>query len=229
MREQVTAALNRAVLADHLGAALRRHRIGTVLDVGAHTGEYATLLRGIGYEGSIVSYEPVPETFERLAAASVADEGWTAHRLALGDRDGSATIHVARSSDFSSLRRFSDYGVAAFATAARVERRESVELRRLDGVLDQHVRGAATPILLKLDTQGWDMQVLEGASGVLDRVAALQTEVALQPIYDGVPTLDEVLGELAVRGFAPTGFFPVSRDEDMRLVEVDLVAVRSRS
>jgi FkbM family methyltransferase len=173
VREQVTAALERAVLADHLRAVLARHRIGTVLDVGAHAGEYATFLRGIGYDGAIVSYEPVRETFERLAAASVADEGWTAHRLALGDRDGSATIHVARSSDFSSFRRFSDYGSATFATAARVERREAVESRRLDGVLDQHVRDAATPILLKLDTQGWDMQVLEGAGGILDHVAAL--------------------------------------------------------
>jgi FkbM family methyltransferase len=226
MREQVTAALDRAVMADHIGAVLRRHRIGTVLDVGAHTGQYGSFLRGLGYDGAIVSYEPVPETFAQLEEASAADEGWTAHRLALGDTDGSATIHVARSSDFSSLRRISDYGTTTFADATHVERREAVESRRLDGVLGEHAPGAATPMLLKLDTQGWDMQVLDGATGILGDVAAVQTEVALQPIYEDVPSLDEVVAELSGRGFAPSGFFPVTRDADLRLVEVDLVAVR---
>jgi FkbM family methyltransferase len=228
VREQVTAALNRAVLADHLGAVLRGHGIRTVIDVGAHTGQYAALLRGLGYEGAIVSFEPVHETFEQLSAAAAGDERWTAQRLALGDRDGSATINVAHSSDFSSFREVSDFGARVFPEAARADRGEEVELRRLDGLLGTDLRDADAPMLLKLDTQGWDMEVLEGATGMLDRVAAVQTEVAFQAVYDGVPAIGEVVGALAARGFVPSGFFPVTRDDGLRLIEADLVAVRSR-
>ena len=69
--------------------------------------------------------------------------------------------------------------------------------------------------------------MLEGAAGVLDRVAAIQTEVPIRPLYEGVAGLPEVLVALGGCGFALSGVFPVSADVELRLIEVDCVAVRT--
>ncbi len=225
--ERVRAALNRAFYSNHLRSVFARYAIGLVVDVGAHHGEFARLLRGIGYAGAIVSYEPVAGAFEELSRASAGDPGWRIHRLALARTDGTRSINVSHSTDFSSFLRLQAHAESAFPEA-RVEGEETVDVRRLDAVLDEHATEAATaPIFLKIDTQGSDVEVLEGAGGVLDRVAALQTEVPLRPLYRGVAGMPEVLSVLTASGFALSGVFPVSADEELRLIEVDCVAVRT--
>lgn len=224
---RVRAALNRAFHSNHLRSVFDRYAIGLVVDVGSHHGEFARLVRGIGYDGAIVSYEPVGSAFEELSRRSADDPGWSAHRLALGRADGTRSINVSRSTDFSSFLPLSVHTESAFPEA-RVEAEELVDVRRLDAILHEHAPEAATaPIFLKIDTQGSDLEVLEGAGSVLDRVAALQTEVPLRPLYQGVAGMPEVLTVLSERGFALSGVFPVSADEELRLIEVDCVAVRT--
>src|SRR4051794_2397370 len=163
---QATAALERAVLADQLKSLLARYEIGTVIDVGANTGQYGNLLRGIGYSGAIVSFEPVEEAFRELCQAAEGDAGWSARQLALGAREEAATIKVARGSDLSSLLPVNDYGAAVLAERGAVAREQMVELHRLDSLLDDGEITAAGA-LLKTDTQGWDLEVLEGAERAL--------------------------------------------------------------
>ena len=225
--ERVRAAVNRAAVSNHLQAVFDRYAIELIVDVGAHHGQFARLVRGIGYEGPIVSYEPVPAAFEELARVSADDPAWSVHRLALGRREGPRPINVSKSTDFSSFRRLNAYALDAFPKA-RVAGEETVAVRRLDTALDEHAPDAgAAPIFLKIDTQGSDLDVLKSASGVLERVAALQTEVPLRPLYEGVAGMPQVLAALAAGGFALSGVFPVSADEELRLIEVDCVAVRT--
>jgi hypothetical protein len=62
---------------------------------------------------------------------------------------------------------------------------------------------------------------------MLDRVRAIQCELAVTPIYEMVPSMTTVLSWLMERGFEPTGFFPVSRKKDhLRVVELDCVLLR---
>jgi len=120
---------------------------------------------------------------------------------------------------------------AAENAALRLEPdKERVEVRRLDDVFDDAVRPLADPVtFLKLDTQGSDLEVLYGASGVLHRVAALVTELPVVPIYEGMPSLVDALGHLQDLGFEITGMFPVTRDRDgLGAVEFDCV-LRARS
>jgi hypothetical protein len=79
-----------------------------------------------------------------------------------------------------------------------------------------------------MDTQGWDLEVLAGAERTLDRVVALQSEVSVRPIYDGMPGLTESLQTFEERGFLLSGLFPVNVDRDFAAVEFDCVAVRRR-
>ena len=82
---------------------------------------------------------------------------------------------------------------------------------------------------LKIDTQGFDLQVIEGARQSLSLVAAVQTEVSVRPIYQGMPGFIEVYSALDAMGFDLTGLYPVTRDSFLRLVELDCVMVNRRA
>lgn len=202
-----------------------RYGVEVVLDVGANRGQYAKRLRTSGYRGRIVSFEPVPATYEVLKAAAENDPLWDVHRLALGSSTGSAAINIATDSTVSSFLEPNDEYVDRYAPGGTIGTDE-VQVMRLDGVLDD-ILGGSGPILLKCDTQGFDLEVLRGATGILDRVVAIQAELSVRPIYHGMIGYLDALREIAALGFTPAGFFPVDADDELRAVEVDGLFVRT--
>ena len=78
-------------------------------------------------------------------------------------------------------------------------------------------------IYLKIDTQGYDLEVIRGATESLPHIAAVQTELASQRLYQGMPSYIEVLNALDARGFHLSGVFPVSQDTLLRIIECDAV------
>jgi FkbM family methyltransferase len=215
-------------LGAHVGELLARREVDVVADVGAHLGQFGRLVRSEGYAGRIVSFEPVLAVYAALVkGCTAADPAWEAHRLALGSADETRTIGVARSTDFSSFRAPNERSLAEFAGYSAVEREEAVPVRRLDTVAaDYGLDDPELRIFLKLDTQGWDLDVLRGADATLARVVAVQTELPVQALYEGLPSAEEVLAHLEALGFAETARFPVTHDADGRPLEVDCIMER---
>lgn len=215
------------VLGLHLDRLFNRLAINVVLDVGAGGGDFGRWLRHNGYAGRIASFEPVSDSFERLAHHSARDPRWEAVRMALGSEDRSAEINVSELRVFSSFLERSRYSKDEIGEPAAVVRTETVPVQRLDGITELAFGDVAEPrVYLKMDTQGWDLEVLAGASGCLERIEALQSEVAVHPIYDGMPAMRDSLGRFEELGFGISGLFPVSLDSNLELVEFDCVAVR---
>lgn len=173
--------------------------VDLVLDVGAHVGEYGQWLRAGGYAGRIVSFEPVPESLEALARRARADGAWECRRLALGDRDGEARIHVNNYAYTSSLL---PVGAALRRVAPRfvTVRDEPVALARLDA-LGPGLRAGAGRIYLKLDVQGSERAVLEGARALLPHVVAIECELATTPLYEGQASFRALIDRLDDLGF----------------------------
>ncbi|MGE4180835.1 MAG: FkbM family methyltransferase [Limisphaerales bacterium] len=180
-------------------------RIDLVLDVGANEGQYAMELRKLGYTGRIVSFEPIREVGERLQAGLGADRDWEFRGMALGSSDGAATLQVGAESATSSLLKPSEYLVNR-AAHARSVRSEEVRVARLDTVFEPSWGGRR--IWLKLDTQGFEMEVLRGATESLPKVRIVQLELSLRPLYEGEPAFLEVAHWLAGRGFGLVGLEP---------------------
>ena len=213
-------------LHDHLRALFRRYAIDCVLDVGARHGDYADALRAFGYDGAIVSFEPIALNYRILTARAAGDARWHTRQIALGANNGEPEINVSRDTQFSSFLEPNEYAQKAFGEDPRVERRERVVLRRLDDVFDEVVPAASRRIFLKIDTQGYDLEVIDGASAVFDRVTALQIELAVNRIYDASPFYMDVIGSLTDAGFSLTGLYAVNRDPSLRVVDFDCVMVR---
>lgn len=209
-----------------LARILTLHGIDLVLDVGANTGQYAGRLRTLGYRGRIVSIEPLTDAHRQLAEAAAGDPLWTVGpRVALGDRDGTATLQRSAESDMSSFLPFRPE-MATLLDSAAMCGEEIVPVHRLDGLFEQFA-GPGDRVLLKSDTQGWDLAVLDGAAAVLDRITLVQIELALVPVYQGEPDWLVAVGRLAALGFSPILFSPGYFNRRLaRLLSMDGVFAR---
>jgi FkbM family methyltransferase len=221
-------ALSHYLAAEHISWLLRELRINCVLDVGANIGQYGQRLRARGYDGRIVSFEPLPHTAERLREAAHGDPDWHVVECALGDAEGTADMNVADGRGAtSSLLSPSEFG-KSWSSRLEGVRREQVRIRRLEDVFDEAVAGLDSPrVYLKLDTQGYDLQAFSGAGERIRDVLAMQSEVSNVPIYEGMPRLPEQISVYEAAGFQATEMFPVTRDrESLRAIEFDVVMVR---
>jgi FkbM family methyltransferase len=181
---------------------LERHGIGLVLDVGANVGNYAETLRSYGYAGRIVSIEPGRAAFEQLERRARRDAGWECIRAALGAREGHANLHISKTDECSSLLAL-EPRVSDSAPSWRYVGDELVTLRQLD-LIAAEVARPGERLWLKLDVQGFELNVLKGAAGTLPRIDAIETELLLEPLYEGQPSLPEMVQFLADAGFALT-------------------------
>jgi FkbM family methyltransferase len=221
--------------ARHLGRLFDQLRIDTVLDVGANDGGYREMLRDfVGYQGRIISFEPVPDTYAKLTAASQGDPLWRGYQMALGDEDSELQINVTQRSTMSSFltrdeSRLKDLGYQHLLNVTDVVRTEAVPVRRLDSMFGEITAGNPDArIYLKCDTQGFDLKVIAGAAESLRSIMALQIELSFKPIYANAPAYGEVLETMTAAGFDVTGIYPVRRDELFRIVNFDCVMINSR-
>jgi FkbM family methyltransferase len=171
-----------------------------VLDVGANAGLYASEIRSLGYRGRIVSFEPLSSAHAALAAAAAADPAWEAVRLALGDAPGEAALNVAGNSWSSSLRAMTGAHLRA-APESRYAGVETVEVETLDRVWDRFVRPGER-VWLKVDTQGHETAVLDGAAAALARVRTVQLEMSPVRLYEGETLFAEMYARMEAAGFA---------------------------
>ena len=205
----------------HITVLFETFKIDYVIDVGANEGQFGEMLRrDVGYRGPILSFEPQHDVAETLRVKAAADGNWIVVQNALGQRAGRLEINVCASQTFTSFK--SPDPSARTASSQAITRRESVEIRRLDSFeIPAHAR-----VYLKIDTQGFDLEVIRGATGVLDRVLTVQTEVAFIPLYKDVPDWRESVDVLGELGFVVSGFYSVSHDEAGRLITGDCLLVR---
>jgi FkbM family methyltransferase len=180
----------------------------TLVDVGANEGDLAKTVRARGFVGRIVAFEPAEASYRKLSACAADDPLWEVHKLALGSTTEERELKIAASSHMTSFLMPTKLARRAFGAEFSEVGRELVQVRRLDEIWEELVRGSRA--VLKVDAQGWDRRVLEGATGVMERIVGIQTEVSLHAYYEGVPDYLETLQWLRDFGFEPSWISAVS-------------------
>lgn len=210
-----------------LKRVLEKLFINCVLDVGANRGQYGILLRRMGYRGYIISFEPVRENYEVLKVIASQREPWRVFPYALGADNERREINVATESVFSSFLTPVEESQVRFR-GNRVMRKEEVDVWRLDHVLETCLMDISSPrIYLKLDTQGFDLSVIEGAQSILPKILALQTEVSLHNIYHGMQDFVDSVAKFQAKGFEVIDFITINRDIDqLCALEMDCIMAR---
>lgn len=198
------------------------HKIDLVFDVGANRGQYAQLLREFGYAGRIVSFEPLSSAHAQLIAASRKDPLWgIAPRTAIGDIDGEIAINISKNSVSSSILPMLAVHRSS-APESEYYASETVKLSKLDTIAPAYMNESSRSIYLKIDVQGFESQVLAGASQTLASVKGLQLELSLVPLYEGEPLFRDLLDKLDKLGYDLHAVVPGFTDmKSGRLLQLD--------
>lgn len=216
------------VLAEHLRRVFTRHQVDCVFDVGANDGAYAEWLRSeVGFKGQVVSFEPIADQVRILEQKSATDPLWTIFSCALGRVVGTQEFHVMESDVFSSFLKPDPSQPGKYADSNRVSRSIPVEVSTVAEVWQKiRTQHGLSHLYLKMDTQGFDLEVFAGAHDVLDSIVALQSELAFRGIYQDGADYSQAMSVFAAAGFRPSMLHPISFDENLAMIEADGVFVR---
>lgn len=211
------------------GFMLAERKVNLVLDVGANTGQFGELLRHIGYRGRIVSFEPLRAARAHLQKRAASDPLWElAPQAAIGAEEGEIDLHVAGNSVSSSVLQMLDShtSVAPESSYVAVER---VPIKRLDTLAMPYLTPDST-LFLKVDTQGYERQVLKGSPQLLARAVGCQLEMSFAPLYEGQVEYQQLLAEMLNAGMELWDLAPVLVDPSTgRLLQVDATFMRKCS
>lgn len=201
--------------------------VDLVLDVGANSGQFARKLRSLGYAGRMVSFEPLSSAHRELEKTACRDPLWTVHdRCAIGALDGEAVINIAGNFQSSSILPMLESHVSAAPGSAYVGA-EKAPLFRLDTAAPPYLEKSRKPFL-KIDTQGYEWHVLDGAGAVLPRIAGVLCELSLIPLYEGQHLWLDVIKRLEDEGFTLWAIFEGFSDRKIgRTLQVDALFFRS--
>ena len=208
----------RDVLVDELIS----RQISVVLDGGANIGQFASHLRACGYLGKIISFEPLENAFHTLTSNAAGDEKWDCINLALGACEKDEKINVAQNSVSSSIRKAESRNVAAEPAVAAIDE-QPTSIVPLDTIFPR----LATPadrVFLKLDVQGYENAVFQGAEETLSRLEGVVVECALTELYRGAWLFGDTSSFLTSAGFFISNIIPGFSDPRTgELLEVDAV------
>ena len=204
-------------------AILKANNVDLVLDVGASSGRYGLELRRHGYVGDILSFEPQPSPYERLAKRCSSDEKWTARQEAVGRSTDPIDLNISANGDSSSvlpmLQAHVDAAPESHYVAVRAVNQTTISLILPSLSCDRP--------FLKMDVQGYERAVIEGASLVIDRLVGIQMEMSLEPLYQEQMLYQEALQLMEDHGFVLWSIEPgFSHPSSGRLLQMDGLFMR---
>jgi FkbM family methyltransferase len=221
----VSTSFGRAALRQGVAASIE-HRAGlggmnfrTVVDVGANRGQFALFCRGEFPQATIISFEPLPHAAKKFHQVFRDDSNVTLHEMALGAAAGEAVMRVTNDDDASSLLPVSTAQGKLFGT--REVSQQTVPVRRLDKELP--LEQIVKPALLKIDVQGFELEVLRGATNLLPAFEAVYVEASFRELYVGQALVNEVIDLLNSVGFRLAGVYNQTVDHDGQPVQADFL------
>lgn len=205
---------------------LRSRNIDVVIDVGANSGQYGRRIRSAGYQRRILSFEPLSTAFATLSATTAEDQRWECRRLALGSQSGRLDLNVSADLEASSILPMEDRHLRHCPQSAYVDV-ETVDVATLDDVAGT-LLGEGDRIYLKLDVQGYELEVLRGGERLLSRTHLVEAELSLVPLYRGGPLYREVIDHLDRRGLELISVEGITEEpESGHMLQLDAVFARS--
>src|SRR6185312_14835315 len=171
--------------------------IATVYDIGAHVGTWTLLAKAIIPPASVYAFEPLSKHYDAFVASTKDIPDIHLYRVALGATKGPALFRVTDLSDASSILPLA--GSASRHFGIHEVERVPVEMVTLDDHCKEH--SLPLPDLMKLDVQGYELEVLRGGQTCLKSAKAIIMEVSFVRFYENQCLFDDVLHFMSDIGF----------------------------
>jgi FkbM family methyltransferase len=197
-RKALRQGVGAAIEHEPMLRTLAPYGIRTVLDVGANIGQFTLVARHVFPNSRVIAFEPLAAECERFASVHAGDSKVKLVRAALGPERATVAMHVAGARDSSSLLPITATQAQLFPGTGETHCESVQVLPLLEAVRDEELAG---PLLLKIDVQGFELQVLEACAPVLDRVEFVYVECSFVELYAGQAMAGEVAAWLHQRRF----------------------------
>jgi FkbM family methyltransferase len=205
---------------------INTYDIELLFDVGAYNGYYSQKMRDFGYKNKIISFEPREISFEELRQKSLRDANWIVNRYALGNEDTRSIINVSENAYSSSILNILPKHIEGSPRSKYVDK-EEIEIKKLDSIFDLFCKNITRNIMLKIDTQGYEKNVLDGAVNSLNKISILQLEMSLVSLYENETLYKDMIEYIEQRGYVlyslENGF---SNQTTGQLLQIDGIFVR---
>lgn len=209
--------------------AMDYNGINMLIDIGANVGQFSSMMRYVGYSKSIISFEPLQNEWHELNRISKKDPNWKVfERCALGSVNCESYINKSANSVSSSLMPILISHVKASPNSFYIDK-QLTKVLTLDSILQtQNTLFAGKEILLKIDTQGYELEILKGASKFLNITKGILVELSLIELYEGQVLWGELITEIEAMGFKLWSFYPgFSNPDDGKTYQVDALFFRN--
>ena len=205
---------------------LNKKEIDLILDVGANTGQFSNKLRDIGYNGRIISFEPLQNEFKELKKNSEKDVNWEVNNFAFGNEDKDLFINVAGNSYSSSFLEMNDRHIEN-APQSKYIGTQKAKMKKLETYLNENPALKKHKIYLKLDVQGFEKNVILGAEKVLNNIKGIQLELSFDELYKGETLFSSMVEFLDKKDFYLCHISPeFTSPNNNKLLQVDTVFFR---
>lgn len=183
-----------------LSTLLELYKVDTIFDIGANGGVSGQYFRNIGFRRKIVSFEPVRHLYQQLETISRKDELWLCENVAIGEAEGELAINVSGDSGGASSFLVMTDNIKDHAPELKYTGTELVKVKTIDSVID-HYYPEGDRLFLKLDVQGYEKNVLEGARDSLSRIVGMKIEMSIVSNYENELLMCDMLPLLYQLGF----------------------------
>lgn len=217
---------------------LQDFNVHTILDIGANTGQFGLMVRKFFPQATLYSFEPLSDIYQKLSTnlARVNEEdktsNWRAFNIALGDFNGTSTIKRSRISTDSSLYGMTEFykgAHAQYATDLKAIWEEEIQVKRLDDFSKEANLELLPELMIKMDTEGYEENVIKGGTETLKKAKIIFTEVTFQnERYKGQILFDGLYGILKEMGYSCYGFYHMAYEHETGIpTYADAVFVRN--
>jgi FkbM family methyltransferase len=196
----------------------------TVLDVGGHHGQFTLFALERFPQAQVITFEPQAEGAAKIRAVTAGEPRVRIENFALGEQPGTAELNISKRSDSSSLLPIGEGQVEAFP-GTEAHATETIKVETLDNLLPDP---PPAPTLLKIDVQGFELDVLRGATRTLAAIDEIYVECSFTELYSGQPLIGEIIDFLAQHHFALVGVFGVAYDDGGRCLQADCLFRRTQ-
>ena len=202
---------------------LRNENIDTIFDIGANTGQYASVLRRFGYQGKIISFEPLKKEKDILDVNMAEDENFESYNYAIGKKNTDGKINYSLNSVSSSILRTHPRNIET-DRGTFSKKKNRIKIKKLVN-FKKKIKKNTT--MLKLDTQGFEHEILFSAKNLLNKFKLIQLELSFRQMYHLEKNWLKTLNLLQKKGFYVIDIFHGLRHKkNFELMESDFILKR---
>jgi len=181
---------------------LQKKNIKTIIDIGANQGQFSEKMRILFPQSKIISFEPLNEAYQILKKNFLNDQNYEIYNIALGSTKGVAEIEKNEYSPSSSLLEMNNVHKNNFNFAINTEK-EKINIDLLDNIIKPSA--IIRPALMKIDVQGFEDKVINGATNILRNIDIIICEMSYLELYKNQILFDKLYETFISMGFSYHG------------------------